>query len=53
MTLRITILNVCHLSKPWKSIHSNLSANEKKQGINIDIYGVLIPPPYPILIDLQ
>lgn len=25
----------------------------KKQGINIDIYGVLIPPPYPILIDLQ
>ena len=54
MTLRITIVDVCNLSKLWKSIHSDLPTNEEKQGnINIDVYGILVPQPYLILSVLQ
>lgn len=54
MTLRITIVDVCNLSKPWKSIHSDLPINEEKQGnINIDVYGILVPQPYLMLSVLQ
>lgn len=54
MTLRITIVDVSNLSKPWKSIHSDLPTNEEKQGnINIDVYGILVPQSSLMLSVLQ